>query len=184
MFIPGCREKIIRPECFDSALSIEGPNDVGSGEQCPSPTFEISGNCCCSQDCCWSKCTLDNPPDNCLKGVIKGHWMFDEEKGYFTAVKYWNGSIFDCNDKIKPMECVVQTFLVGQKDVGGNCPSPTHKYNDQCCCENGCCWGNCRKDNPPQSCLDGVPDSRWIKDNEKGYYVAVRNWKGSDLNVT
>ena len=109
--------------------------------------------------------------------------MFDEEKGYFTAVKYWNGSVLDCNDKIKPKECVVETFLVGQKDVDGNCPSPTHKYGDHCCCENGCCWGNCRKDNPPQSCLTGVPGSKWIKDNEKGYYVAVRNWKGSKPNV-
>ena len=173
---------MILPECLDNALSIVGPEDVGSEEQCPRPAFKENGKCCCNQDCCWDKCTLDNPPDDCLKGVIKGHWMFDETKGYFTAVKYWNGSVVDCTEKVKPKECVVETLLVGPQDVDGSCPSPTHKYRNNCCCQHGCCWGNCRKRNPPQNCLDGVPNSRWIKDNEKGYYIAVRNWNDSDLN--
>ena len=95
VYITGCREDLILPECLNNALSIVGPEDIGSEgseEQCPSPAFKDNGKCCCSQDCCWDKCTLDNPPDDCLKGVIKGHWMFDETKGYFTAVKFWNGS--------------------------------------------------------------------------------------------
>ena len=65
---------------------------MGFGGQCPSPTYKSNGNCCCGNGCCWNRCTLDNPPDNCLEGVIKGQWMFDTNKGYFIAVKYWNGS--------------------------------------------------------------------------------------------
>ena len=107
--------------------------------------------------------------------------MFNKEKGYFTAVKYWNGSVLDCNDKIKPKECVVEKFLVGPKDFGGSCPSPAHKYGHSCCCEAACCWGNCRKDNPPQSCLDGVPNSQWVYNTEKLRYQVVRNFEDKGL---
>ena len=79
-------------ECLDKALSIKGPSDVGSFGQCPSPAYKSNRNCCCGNGCCWNKCTWDNPPDDCLDGVIKGQWMFDTKKGYFTAVKYWSGS--------------------------------------------------------------------------------------------
>ena len=90
--VTGCNENIVSVDCLDKALKIRGPNDVGFGGLCPRPTFESNGNCCCGNDCCWNRCTLENPPDNCLDGVIKGQWMFDVNKGYFTAVKYWNGS--------------------------------------------------------------------------------------------
>ena len=71
---------------------------------------------------------------------------------------------------------MVEKFLVGPKDFGGSCPSPAHKYGHSCCCEAACCWGNCRKDNPPQSCLDGVPNSQWVYNTEKLRYQAVRNF--------
>ena len=88
----GCNGNIVSTECLDKALSIKGPSDVGSVGQCPSPAYKSNTNCCCGNGCCWNKCTWDNPPDDCLEGVIKGQWMFDTNKGYFTAVKYWSGS--------------------------------------------------------------------------------------------
>ena len=90
--ITGCNGNIVPLECLDKNLSITGPKDVGFWGQCPSATYKSNGNCCCGNGCCWNRCTLDNPPDNCLEGVIKGQWMFDTNKGYFIAVKYWNGS--------------------------------------------------------------------------------------------
>ena len=90
--ILGCNGNIVSTECLDKALSIKGPSDVGSFGQCPSPAYKSNRNCCCGNGCCWNKCTWDNPPDDCLDGVIKGQWMFDTKKGYFTAVKYWSGS--------------------------------------------------------------------------------------------
>ena len=90
--ITGCNENIVSVDCLDKVLKISEPKDVGFGGLCPTPTYESNGNCCCGNDCCWNKCTWDNPPDNCLDGVIKGQWMFDVNKEYFTAVKYWNGS--------------------------------------------------------------------------------------------
>ena len=87
-----------------------------------------------------------------------------------------------CNGKIKPKSCLVETYLDGPKDVGFSCPSPTYPYNDHCCCENGCCWKDCKKKTPPQSCLNGVPNSQWVKNPKKDNWIAVRNKKGSNQN--
>ena len=84
----------------------------------------------------------------------------------------------DCSGELKPKGCIVETFLDGPKEVGGSCPKPTHKYNTHCCCENGCCWEGCNKKTPPKSCLDGVPNSQWVKNPKKDNFIAVRNWKG------
>ena len=93
----------------------------------------------------------------------------------------WYLSVFDsgtdCSGKIKPKECLVETFLDGPKDFGGSCPSPSHKYRNHCCCESGCCWNGCKKDKPPQSCLDGVPNSQWVFNKDILYFQAVRNLK-------
>ena len=77
---------------------------------------------------------------------------------------------------------LVETFIDSPNDVGGTCPSPSHKYNNHCCCESGCCWEGCKKDKPPQSCLNGVPNSQWVVnttwfDGNKRLYQAVRNFK-------
>ena len=69
-----------------------------------------------------------------------------------------------------------ETFLVGPMDFDGFCPEPSHKYGKSCCCAAGCCWSNCRKSNPPQSCLDGVPNSQWVYNTEKLRYKAVMNF--------
>ena len=71
---------------------MTGPKDVGFGGLCPSPSYKWKNNCCCGNGCCWKKCTWDNPPDSCLDGLYKGQWLFDTDKGYYTAVKYWQGS--------------------------------------------------------------------------------------------
>ena len=87
-------------------------------------------------------------------------------------------SALDCSGALKPKGCIVETFLDGPKNVGGSCPSPTHKYRNHCCCESGCCWEGCNKKTPPQSCLNGVPNSQWVKNPKKDNFIAVRNWKG------
>lgn len=167
--------------CRKTQTSVTGPKDIGFRELCPSPSYKWKNNCCCGNGCCWKKCTWENPPDSCLNGLYKGQWLFDSNKGYYTAVKYGQGSFSDCHGKIKPKSCLVETYLDGPKDVGGSCPSPTHLFKnteDHCCCENGCCWSDCNKKTPPKSCLNGVPNSRWVKNPKKDGFIAVRNWKG------
>ena len=87
-------------------------------------------------------------------------------------------SVEDCSGVLKPKSCVVETLLIGPKDVGGNCPSPSYKWRNNCCCANGCCWKDCDKKTPPQSCLNGVPNSQWVKNPKKDNWIAVRNKKG------
>merc|ERR1711982_320688 len=70
----------------------------------------------------------------------KGKWMYDTTKGYYHAVSHFEGSEFDCNGRIKPKDCVVEKYLVGQKDApGGTCPRGTHQFGEHCCCMDGCC---------------------------------------------
>ena len=76
-----------------------------------------------------------------------------------------------------------ETFLVGPMDFDGFCPEPSHKYGKSCCCATGCCWSNCRKGNPPLSCLDGVPNSQWVFNRDKLWYQAVRNFNHQGCNV-
>ena len=92
----------------------------------------------------------------------------------------------DCSGTLKPKSCVVEAFLVGHNDVGGTCPSPSHKYNNHCCCASGCCWEGCPKDPPPENCLDGVPNSQWVFNKDKVTYQAVRNFKvqGMKFKIT
>ena len=70
---------------------MNGPIDLGYGGQCPSPSYKWNNQCCCGNGCCWNKCTWNNPPDACLNGIYKGQWLFDSDKGYYTAVNYWQG---------------------------------------------------------------------------------------------
>ena len=57
---------------------------------------------------------------------------------------------------------------------GNGCPNGTHaidKSENRCCCEETCCWNNCRLENPPQSCVEDV-NAVWVNDTELGYWVA------------
>ena len=95
-------------------------------------------------------------------------------------------SVSDCNEKIKPKVCLVETFLDGPKEVGGTCPSTSHKYRNHCCCESGCCWEGCKKKTPPRTCLNGVQNSQWVVNTtwfngDKLFYQAVRNFKDKGI---
>ena len=76
---------------------MNGPTDIGFGGLCPSPSYKSNNQCCCRNDCCWNRCTLENPPNDCLDGLYKGQWMFDSDKGYYIAVKYWEGISMNTN---------------------------------------------------------------------------------------
>ena len=183
---------------------LHGPEDVGFVTKCPSPTYQWSKYCCCGNGCCWNKCTWKNPPDNCLSSFHDARWFYDSAKGYFVAVKYMKTSgmriycwiqvnflrfhfysVLDCRKNLKPKECKVETFLDGPKDFDGTCPTGhgRHQWGQHCCCKHGCCFYDCRSSNPPQSCLKGIPNTRWVKNKKKGNYIAVRNWSGSYNNL-
>ena len=53
---------------------------------CPSPSY-ISSNkyCCCAAKCCWDRCILDQPPDDCLQAVPNAKWVLNCELGYYQA---------------------------------------------------------------------------------------------------
>ena len=102
-------------------------------------------------------------------------------------VDHYNfNSVSDCDGKLIPKSCIVEHFLIGPKDVGGSCPSPSLpiKYNNiiQCYCSRSCFWSNCRDIKPPQKCLNGVPNSQWVFNIDKRVYQAVRNFKGKNIS--
>ena len=53
--------------------------------------------------------------------------------------------------------------------------SPTYLWNKQCCCEADCCWDHCDLATPPEKCLQGVQNSKWIFNNNLGYYQAFQH---------
>ena len=75
----------------------------------------------------------------------------------------------------------VKVAIRVKQDVGGTCPDPAYECcpqnsGDNCCCENSCCWGNCRHDKPggpiiPDDCL---PPGAWWE-HEDGYSRAYMN---------
>ena len=72
-------------------LPITGPSDVGG--YCPTPSYQykyLIGNngadaCCCSGNCCWDKCTLSDPPKDCLQGIPNSQWFYDNQLGHYQA---------------------------------------------------------------------------------------------------
>ena len=54
-----------------------------------------------------------------------------------------------------------------------------------CCCkgEENCCWNECRAENPPEMCLQGL-DSFWMKDPRKNVWVAQEHTENLDLQTT
>ena len=55
--------------------------------------------------------------------------------------------------------------LVGPTDGGGHCPEDSSISTDEenCCCGiDSCCWGECRSETPPKSCLENLPfEAEW-----------------------
>ena len=80
----------------------------------------------------------------------------------------------DCSGQFKLKNCIDKHYITGPKDVGGKCPSPSYKYLDFCCCGGACCWDNCRWDDPPADCIEGVPNAKWVK-IEENHFVVERN---------
>jgi hypothetical protein len=70
----------------------------------------------------------------------------------------------------------IDKLLSGPSDAGGVCPEPAYQYReggeDFCCCEHSCCWRRCAKSSPPVDCLQEIPNSRWIFNDQLGYYQA------------
>ena len=62
--------------------------------------------------------------------------------------------------------------ISGPYDVGGECPPPTFKLYDNCCCGITCCWSHCGLSSPPLDCLQEVPNAQWHYDLENGYFSA------------
>ena len=66
-------------------------------------------------------------------------------------------------------------LLFGPNDVVGGsntCPSSTYLWNSQCCCGSGCCWDQCGSNDP--NCIEDVPDSKWVFNDNLGYYQAYK----------
>ena len=85
-------------------------------------------------------------------------------------------SVLECSGQLKQKECLVKHYITGLKDVGGKCPSPSYAYGNVCCCGAACCWDKCKWDEPPHDCIEGVPNAKWVKD-ENNHFVVERNWK-------
>ena len=83
----------IAKPCNREQAFAEKADDVGFAGKCPFPSSKKGSTCCCGNDCCWDKCTLENPPDDCLSGMYKGQWLFDSEQGYYRAAKNFDGSL-------------------------------------------------------------------------------------------
>ena len=69
-------------------------------------------------------------------------------------------------------------LLVGPDDVGGICPASTYMWRGQCCCGASCCWDQCDWSTPPATCIQEVPDSRWIFNTNLVYYQAFKSTAG------
>ena len=72
---------------FSDLHLLSGPYDVGG--QCPSPSYEYVHDgvdyCCCDNECCWDKCSLSPPPEECLENIPNSQWVYSKEHGYFQA---------------------------------------------------------------------------------------------------
>ena len=94
-------------------------------------------------------------------------------------------SLFGKKKSAKFFKLIIHLFLglgkllSGPSDTGGVCPSPTYQYSeggeDFCCCESNCCWSRCTKSSPPVNCIQGIPNSQWIFNNQLGYFQAVNS---------
>ena len=92
MISANCEEDTVCKEPKDLRLriNIRDHRDLDGG--CPNTTFEYSeyGNpptCCCSIECCLDHCTLEEPPEDCIKGIPNTKWIYSEKLGWYYAVR-------------------------------------------------------------------------------------------------
>ena len=72
------------------------------------------------------------------------------------------------------MVVLKQELVPAKPDSGCPADTGTHEYGSTCCCDHGCCWNNCRHDNPSArypNCLKGM-NANWQRDNTAGYFIA------------
>ena len=48
-------------------------------------SHEFNTKCCCDSGCCWNKCSLSEPPKECLDEIAMAHWIFNASVGYYQA---------------------------------------------------------------------------------------------------
>ena len=111
--------------------------------------------CCCGDACCWNNCRWQIPPEGkCVSYFDSATWNWDPKH------KFW---VLTDGPK---------QSLIPKKPSSG-CPSGTHSYYGTCCCEDGCCWNNCRSADPNNhgNCLKGT-DAIWVRNSAKGIWVA------------
>ena len=48
-------------------------------------SHEFNNKCCCGSGCCWNKCSLSEPPKECLDEIAMAHWIFNASLGYYQA---------------------------------------------------------------------------------------------------
>ena len=92
---------------------LVGPSDVGG--TCPSGVETINkeavDHCCCGSDsCCWARCTLGVPPEDCLPPGAE--WKFNDDKGYFEAVQTASTSTIAPSGKFQNEFFVKTVFTV------------------------------------------------------------------------
>ena len=116
---------------------------------------EREETCCCHDGCCWNNCRTQIPPEGkCVQYFDSATWTWDYKN------KFW---VLTDGPK---------QSLIPKKPSSG-CPSGTHSYYGTCCCEDACCWNNCRSADPNNhgNCLKGT-DAIWVRNSAKGIWVA------------
>ena len=72
---------------FEPETYIPSPSAMGGS--CPTGTYKhpYSGvdSCCCSNGCCWDKCTENNPPDTCIEKVPGASWRYNSQLQHYQA---------------------------------------------------------------------------------------------------
>ena len=48
-------------------------------------SHEFNNKCCCDSGCCWNKCSLSEPPKECLDEIAMAQWIFNASLGYYQA---------------------------------------------------------------------------------------------------
>ena len=66
---------------------ISGPSDAGG--ICPQKSYKFTKYnkeiCCCEHGCCWDRCLLKVPPNDCLKEDNSAVWEFNKKLKYYQA---------------------------------------------------------------------------------------------------
>ena len=81
-----------------------------------------------------------------------------------------------CNE---PNDLRIRINIRDHRDIEGGCPNTTFEYSkgentSTCCCSDDCCLDHCELAAPPEDCLKGIPNSKWIYSEKLEWYYAVR----------